>query len=79
MIALCPGFTETPMTSNPKISDTFEYSKPLTDKAFSIPRQPAAIAGEHLVQVIEMAQNDTIWITDQCTLNKVEPTVYWQP
>lgn len=66
------------MTANPKISDTFEYSKPLTDKIFAAPRQPAAKAGEHLVQVIEMAQNDTMWITDRCAIRKVEPKLFWE-
>lgn len=76
--ALCPGLTESPMTANPKISDTFEYSKPLTDHIFAAPRQPAAKAGEHLVQVIEMAQNDTMWITDRCAIRKVEPKLFWE-
>ncbi|XP_005190984.2 alcohol dehydrogenase [Musca domestica] len=76
---LCPGLTESPMTANPKISDTFEYSKPLTDKIFSAPRQPAAKAGEHLVQVLEMAQNDTLWITDRFAIKKVEHKLFWEP
>ncbi|XP_065358335.1 alcohol dehydrogenase-like [Calliphora vicina] len=77
--ALCPGLTESPMTANPKISDTFEYSKPLTDQIFSAYRQPAAKAGEHLVQIIEMAQNGTMWISDRMKMTKVEPKVFWQP
>lgn len=77
--ALCPGLTETPMTANPKISDTFDYSKPLTDQIFLAPRQPAAKAGEHLVKVIETAQNGTMWITDKNTLKKVEPKLFWEP
>lgn len=66
------------MTANPTISDTFEYSKPLTDQIFSAPRQPAAKAGEHLIKVIEMAQNGTMWITDRSTLTKVVPKLFWQ-
>ncbi|KAM7361759.1 alcohol dehydrogenase-like isoform 1-T2 [Cochliomyia hominivorax] len=77
--ALCPGLTESPMTANPKISDTFDYSKPLTDQIFSAPRQPAAKAGEHLVKIIEMAQNGTMWISDKNTMTKVEPKLFWQP
>ncbi|TMW50025.1 hypothetical protein DOY81_004891 [Sarcophaga bullata] len=77
--AICPGLTESPMTANPTISDTFEYSKPLTDHVFSAPRQPAAKAGEHLVKIIEMAQNGTMWISDRSTLTKVEPKLFWQP
>uniref|UniRef100_A0A1I8MHD6 Alcohol dehydrogenase n=1 Tax=Musca domestica TaxID=7370 RepID=A0A1I8MHD6_MUSDO len=77
--AVCPGMTESPMTKNPKISDTFEYSKPLTDKLYSAPSQPASKAGEHLVQVLEMGQNGTLWISDRCELTKVEHKLYWEP
>ncbi|XP_013118121.2 alcohol dehydrogenase [Stomoxys calcitrans] len=78
VVGLCPGFTSTAMTTAPKISDTFEYSKPLTDEVFSLPFQPAAIAGEHLVQVIEKAENGSHWITDRCNLTKVDFKTFWE-
>ncbi|XP_073820185.1 alcohol dehydrogenase-like [Musca autumnalis] len=75
---LCPGLTITPMTTNPDMSPTLEDAKPLIDKLCTAEWQPAAKAGEHVVQVLEMAQNDSLWISDRGALSKVEYKVYWE-
>ncbi|XP_037828558.1 alcohol dehydrogenase-like [Lucilia sericata] len=77
--SICPGVTESPMSKNPKISDTFDYSKPLTEKFFSAPSQPASVCAEHLVKIIEMAENGSMWISSLGEMTKVEHKVHWTP
>ncbi|XP_065355184.1 alcohol dehydrogenase-like [Calliphora vicina] len=77
--SICPGVTESPMSTNPTISDTFDYSKPLTEKFFSAPSQPAAVCAEHLIKIIEMAENGSMWISSRGEMTKVEHKVHWTP
>ena len=65
------------MSTNSKISDTFDYSAPLTEKFFSAPSQPASVCGEHLVQIIEMAENGAVWISNLGEKTRVEFKVHW--
>ncbi|KAM7361007.1 alcohol dehydrogenase 1-like [Cochliomyia hominivorax] len=77
--AICPGVTESPMSTNPKISDTFDYSKPLTEKFFSARSQPASVCAQHLVKIIETAENGSMWISSLGEMTKVEFKVHWKP
>lgn len=73
-MGVCPGYTETSMTTNHATAkfDTFEFSQPLTQAAFSRSSQPAAIVGEHLVQVIAKSQNGSLWISTKSTLEVID-------
>lgn len=65
------------MSKNPKISDTFDFSAPLTKKFFSAPSQSASACAEHLVQIIEMAENGSVWISNLGEKTRVEFKVHW--
>lgn len=65
------------MSKNPKISDTFDFSAPLTEKFFSAQGQPASVCAEHLVQIIEMAENGAVWISNLGDKTRVEFKVHW--
>lgn len=67
------------MTTVPVISDTFDYSKPLTDKIFCAPSQTAATCAQHLVDIIEKGENGSLWLSVRGTMTKVEHKLYWEP
>ena len=78
---LCPGLTITPMTANinGEATTTFEYSQPIMERFGNCKSQTARHCGEHVVQLIETAENDTVWISDQGMLSRLEMKSYWEP
>nr|NP_001291682.1 alcohol dehydrogenase [Zeugodacus cucurbitae]CAD32742.1 alcohol dehydrogenase-2 [Zeugodacus cucurbitae]CAD62453.1 alcohol dehydrogenase 2 [Zeugodacus cucurbitae] len=75
----CPGLTETPLKNNIATKYTFEYSKEIGQKLNNTKTQKPEACGAHLATVCETGENGGIYISNQGTLSKVTPTVYWQP
>ncbi|XP_067626228.1 alcohol dehydrogenase 2-like [Eurosta solidaginis] len=79
VVTFCPGLTETPLKNNISSKYTFEYSKKLSEELNNSKAQTASICGAHLAEVVFSHMNGDIYISDQGTLAKVTPTIYWQP
>ncbi|CAD6992661.1 alcohol dehydrogenase 2 [Ceratitis capitata] len=79
VVTFCPGLTETPLKNNIGSKYTFEYSKKISEELNSTKTQKPEVCGAHLAQVVESHENGGIYISNQGTLAKVTPTVYWQP
>ncbi|XP_036324014.1 alcohol dehydrogenase 2 [Rhagoletis pomonella] len=79
VVTFCPGLTETPLKNNIGSKYTFEYSKKISEELNGTKTQKPEVCGAHLAQVVESHENGGIYISNQGTLSKVTPTVYWQP
>ncbi|XP_036343352.1 alcohol dehydrogenase 1-like [Rhagoletis pomonella] len=75
----CPGLTDTPLKNNLSTKYTFDYSKAIGAKFDNSKTQTPEICGEHLAQVVDLQDNGGIYISNQGTLTKVKPSVYWEP
>uniref|UniRef100_A0A0K8VT91 alcohol dehydrogenase n=1 Tax=Bactrocera latifrons TaxID=174628 RepID=A0A0K8VT91_BACLA len=79
VVTFCPGLTDTPLKNNIATKYTFEYSKVIGEKLNNTKTQKPEACGAHLAEVVESAENGGIYISNQGTLSKVTPTVYWEP
>ena len=60
---VCPGLTETPMTTNINGGKTtFDFAQPIKERFCNCKNQSAASCGRHVVDVIEKNKNDSVWI-----------------
>ncbi|XP_054726557.1 alcohol dehydrogenase 1-like [Anastrepha obliqua] len=79
VVTFCPGLTDTPLKNNIGSKYTFDYSKEIGEKLNSSKTQKPEVCGAHLAQVAELQDNGGIYISNQGTLTKVTPSVYWEP
>uniref|UniRef100_W8C7D0 alcohol dehydrogenase n=1 Tax=Ceratitis capitata TaxID=7213 RepID=W8C7D0_CERCA len=79
VVTFCPGLTDTPLKNNIGSKYTFDYSKEIGEKLNSSKTQKPEVCGAHLAQAIELMDNGAIYISNQGTLTKVKPSVYWEP
>ncbi|XP_054726559.1 alcohol dehydrogenase 2 [Anastrepha obliqua] len=79
VVTFCPGLTETPLKNNIGSKYTFEYSKTISEELNNTKTQKPEVCGGHLAEVVVSHENGGIYISNQGSLSKVIPTVYWQP
>ncbi|XP_050335568.1 alcohol dehydrogenase 1 [Bactrocera neohumeralis] len=79
VVTFCPGLTDTPLKNNIATKYTFDYSKEIGEKLNNSKTQKPEICGQHLAQAVELMDNGAIYISNQGTLTKVKPSVYWEP
>ncbi|XP_067616789.1 alcohol dehydrogenase 1 [Eurosta solidaginis] len=79
VVTFCPGLTDTPLKNNIGSKYTFDYSKEIAEKLNSSKAQTTEICGTHVAQAVELEDNGAIYISNQETLTKVKPSVYWEP
>ncbi|XP_037945958.1 alcohol dehydrogenase-like [Teleopsis dalmanni] len=76
-IAICPGATVTGLLDTFVGVDTFEMSKPISERIIKAKNQTAEECAEAMMQAIEKAENGSVWICDLGKCEKVEMHKYW--
>lgn len=77
-ITICPGGTLTPIIEYSSSKSTFpEYRSLFKDFYDNISYQSAGKFSQRFIEILEMAENGTVWMVESGELKKIECPVMW--